>query len=285
MTRLPFGSPRLWLAGQGSLAPPLMQVRGLDPSPSHFAKVSPHGSSQPLCPTHPAPPPPRRSFRPPGRSPCTASEALIKGLGNGAPGKVCGAGTPGAMRQVHPLLTLTIGILAMDPGVPLRMVDPGVALRVMDPGVAARVVESGAALRMVDPGIAARVVEPGVAARMREPGVAARVAKPVLQLFLQAMRAPERSAGSASLSGDFIRVAVDYQDRARGPMEQGREERAPTSRNVVSRLLGSRLFHTTCRKYFHRIFHGTRDCMIPAYFRRCARLLSRLAASSLCTNR
>uniref|UniRef100_A0A8C4QAV6 Uncharacterized protein n=1 Tax=Eptatretus burgeri TaxID=7764 RepID=A0A8C4QAV6_EPTBU len=65
-----------------------------------------------------------------------------------------------------------------------------------------------------------------------------------------------------------------------GLVEQGREERAPTSRNVVSRLLGesdplirpckykivqgSRLFHTTCRKYFHRIFHGTRDCVIPA---------------------
>ncbi|XP_043843543.1 LOW QUALITY PROTEIN: ALK and LTK ligand 2 [Dromiciops gliroides] len=35
-------------------------------------------------------------------------------------------------------------------------------------------------------------------------------------------------------------------------------------------------------KHFHRLYHNTRDCTIPAYYKRCARLLTRLAVSPVC---
>ncbi|XP_030643223.1 aLK and LTK ligand 2a [Chanos chanos] len=37
-----------------------------------------------------------------------------------------------------------------------------------------------------------------------------------------------------------------------------------------------------CRKHVYRLYHQTRDCTIPAYYRRCARLLTRLAGSRTC---
>uniref|UniRef100_A0A663E389 ALK and LTK ligand 1 n=2 Tax=Accipitrinae TaxID=8955 RepID=A0A663E389_AQUCH len=39
----------------------------------------------------------------------------------------------------------------------------------------------------------------------------------------------------------------------------------------------------SCSKHFHRLYHNTRDCSTPAYYKRCARLLTRLAMSPLCT--
>uniref|UniRef100_A0A8B9HWC3 ALK and LTK ligand 1 n=1 Tax=Astyanax mexicanus TaxID=7994 RepID=A0A8B9HWC3_ASTMX len=41
-------------------------------------------------------------------------------------------------------------------------------------------------------------------------------------------------------------------------------------------------FSSECRTHFHRIYHNTRDCTRPAYYKRCARLLTRLAMSPLC---
>ncbi|XP_039382803.1 ALK and LTK ligand 1 isoform X1 [Mauremys reevesii] len=42
-------------------------------------------------------------------------------------------------------------------------------------------------------------------------------------------------------------------------------------------------FSAECSKHFHRLYHNTRDCSTPAYYKRCARLLTRLAMSPLCT--
>ncbi|XP_066575781.1 ALK and LTK ligand 1 isoform X1 [Amia ocellicauda] len=42
-------------------------------------------------------------------------------------------------------------------------------------------------------------------------------------------------------------------------------------------------FSSECRTHFHRLYHNTRDCSTPAYYKRCARLLTRLAMSPLCT--
>ncbi|KAK6492016.1 protein ALKAL-like isoform X1 [Huso huso] len=42
-------------------------------------------------------------------------------------------------------------------------------------------------------------------------------------------------------------------------------------------------FSAECSKHFHRLYHNTRDCSRPAYYKRCARLLTRLAMSPLCT--
>ncbi|XP_061883794.1 ALK and LTK ligand 1 [Entelurus aequoreus] len=42
-------------------------------------------------------------------------------------------------------------------------------------------------------------------------------------------------------------------------------------------------FSSECRTGFDRLYHNTRDCSRPAYYKRCARLLTRLAMSPLCT--
>ncbi|KAM6954570.1 aLK and LTK ligand 2a [Aplochiton taeniatus] len=48
-------------------------------------------------------------------------------------------------------------------------------------------------------------------------------------------------------------------------------------------LTGPLYFSPKCRKHVYRLYHNTRDCTIPAYFKRCARLLTRLAGSPRCT--
>ncbi|XP_073481558.1 ALK and LTK ligand 2 isoform X1 [Aquarana catesbeiana] len=39
-----------------------------------------------------------------------------------------------------------------------------------------------------------------------------------------------------------------------------------------------------CNKHFRRLYNSTRDCMIPAHYKRCARLLTRLAVSPMCND-
>ncbi|KAM9383998.1 ALK and LTK ligand 1 [Pholidichthys leucotaenia] len=41
-------------------------------------------------------------------------------------------------------------------------------------------------------------------------------------------------------------------------------------------------FSPECKTHFHRLYHNTRDCSTPAYYKRCARLLTRLAMSPVC---
>ncbi|CAJ1078413.1 ALK and LTK ligand 2-like [Xyrichtys novacula] len=48
-------------------------------------------------------------------------------------------------------------------------------------------------------------------------------------------------------------------------------------------VVGPLYFSPKCRKLVYRLYHYTRDCTIPAFFRRCARLLTRLAGSPMCT--
>uniref|UniRef100_A0AAR2JCU8 ALK and LTK ligand 2b n=1 Tax=Pygocentrus nattereri TaxID=42514 RepID=A0AAR2JCU8_PYGNA len=45
---------------------------------------------------------------------------------------------------------------------------------------------------------------------------------------------------------------------------------------------GPLYFSPKCRKHVYRLYHNTRDCTIPAYYKRCARLLTRLAGSPRC---
>ncbi|KAM9835925.1 ALK and LTK ligand 2b isoform 2-T2 [Aulostomus maculatus] len=53
----------------------------------------------------------------------------------------------------------------------------------------------------------------------------------------------------------------------------------------IRHLTGPLYFNPKCRKHFHRLYHNTRDCTLPAYYKRCARLLIRLANSPRCTER
>ncbi|XP_056132115.1 ALK and LTK ligand 1 isoform X2 [Lampris incognitus] len=51
----------------------------------------------------------------------------------------------------------------------------------------------------------------------------------------------------------------------------------------IQHFTGPVKFSSECRTHFHRLYHNTRDCSRPAYYKRCARLLTRLAMSPLCT--
>uniref|UniRef100_A0A8D0BW04 ALK and LTK ligand 1 n=1 Tax=Salvator merianae TaxID=96440 RepID=A0A8D0BW04_SALMN len=51
----------------------------------------------------------------------------------------------------------------------------------------------------------------------------------------------------------------------------------------IQHFTGPVSFSAECSKHFHRLYHNTRDCSMPAYYKRCARLLTRLAMSPLCT--
>ncbi|XP_073675784.1 ALK and LTK ligand 1 isoform X2 [Garra rufa] len=51
----------------------------------------------------------------------------------------------------------------------------------------------------------------------------------------------------------------------------------------IEHFTGPVKFPSECRTHFHRIYHNTRDCSRPTYYKRCARLLTRLAMSPLCT--
>ncbi|XP_020488569.1 ALK and LTK ligand 2 [Labrus bergylta] len=53
--------------------------------------------------------------------------------------------------------------------------------------------------------------------------------------------------------------------------------------SMIKHMTGPLYFSPKCRKHVYRLYHHTRDCTIPAYFRRCARLLTRLAGSPQCT--
>ncbi|XP_030646478.1 ALK and LTK ligand 2b [Chanos chanos] len=50
----------------------------------------------------------------------------------------------------------------------------------------------------------------------------------------------------------------------------------------LNHLTGPLYFSPKCSKHFYRLYHNTRDCTIPAYYKRCARLLIRLAGSQRC---
>ncbi|KAG7332786.1 hypothetical protein KOW79_004620 [Hemibagrus wyckioides] len=51
---------------------------------------------------------------------------------------------------------------------------------------------------------------------------------------------------------------------------------------IIKHFTGPVKFPSECRMHFHRIYHNTRECARPAFYKRCARLLVRLAMSPMC---
>ncbi|KAL4671812.1 hypothetical protein H8957_010219 [Semnopithecus entellus] len=51
----------------------------------------------------------------------------------------------------------------------------------------------------------------------------------------------------------------------------------------IKHFTGPVTFSSECNKHFHRLYYNTRECSTPAYYKRCARLLTRLAVSPLCS--
>ncbi|XP_006882976.1 PREDICTED: protein FAM150B [Elephantulus edwardii] len=55
-----------------------------------------------------------------------------------------------------------------------------------------------------------------------------------------------------------------------------------TKEKFLKHLTGPISLGPKCRKQFYRIYHNTRDCTISTFYKRCARLLNRLASSPEC---
>uniref|UniRef100_A0A452IFA5 ALK and LTK ligand 1 n=1 Tax=Gopherus agassizii TaxID=38772 RepID=A0A452IFA5_9SAUR len=89
-----------------------------------------------------------------------------------------------------------------------------------------------------------------------------------------------RYSGSALYS-----AAVEQDLRVTSSASASRERAAGQVPRLFtsSRHVGPVSFSAECSKHFHRLYHNTRDCSTPAYYKRCARLLTRLAMSPLCT--
>ncbi|XP_028809319.1 ALK and LTK ligand 2-like isoform X2 [Denticeps clupeoides] len=51
----------------------------------------------------------------------------------------------------------------------------------------------------------------------------------------------------------------------------------------LKHLTGPLYFSPKCRKLLYRLYNNSRDCSMPSHYRRCARLLTRLAGSPRCT--
>ncbi|KAK5852947.1 hypothetical protein PBY51_006778 [Eleginops maclovinus] len=83
--------------------------------------------------------------------------------------------------------------------------------------------------------------------------------------------------------------AVDLKDLRKLKTDRGDQASVVFPRDLrkkekfLKHITGPLYFSPKCRKHVYRLYHHTRDCTIPAYFKRCARLLTRLAGSPQCT--
>ncbi|XP_056420046.1 ALK and LTK ligand 2 [Hyla sarda] len=77
------------------------------------------------------------------------------------------------------------------------------------------------------------------------------------------------------------------EDMEYGAYQEQRVEIVPRDLRMKEKFLKhltGRLSFTSpnCNKHFRRLYNSTRDCTIPAHYKRCARLLTRLAVSPMC---
>ncbi|XP_074841898.1 ALK and LTK ligand 1 [Carettochelys insculpta] len=97
---------------------------------------------------------------------------------------------------------------------------------------------------------------------------------------------PRGASASASSSSSAPRERASGQG-PRLPPSSRNVEIFPRDSNLKDKFIkhftGPVSFSAECSKHFHRLYHNTRDCSTPAYYKRCARLLTRLAMSPLCT--
>ncbi|XP_053324217.1 ALK and LTK ligand 1 [Spea bombifrons] len=99
------------------------------------------------------------------------------------------------------------------------------------------------------------------------------------------------------LSRRYSESVVDSADRRLSSKERTAPAPRPSSRRPIeifsrdptlkdkflNHFTGPVTFSAECNKHFFRVYHNTKDCSTPAYYKRCARLLTRLALSPLCS--
>ncbi|XP_077344824.1 ALK and LTK ligand 2 isoform X2 [Lithobates pipiens] len=81
----------------------------------------------------------------------------------------------------------------------------------------------------------------------------------------------------------------EKEDVEYGVYQEQRVEIVPRDLRMKEKFLKhltGRLSFTSpnCNKHFRRLYNSTRDCTIPAHYKRCARLLTRLAVSPMCSD-
>ncbi|CAK6982560.1 ALK and LTK ligand 2-like [Scomber scombrus] len=92
-----------------------------------------------------------------------------------------------------------------------------------------------------------------------------------------------RAETTAGITG-HVNKAPERKSRSSTGLET--QPRDPRHKEKIIKILtGPLSFNPKCRKHFNRLYHNTRDCTTPAYYRRCARLLIRLANSPRCIER
>ncbi|XP_042260244.1 ALK and LTK ligand 2 [Thunnus albacares] len=92
-----------------------------------------------------------------------------------------------------------------------------------------------------------------------------------------------RAETAAGLTGHGVKAPERKSRSSHGLEGQPRDPRH--KEKFIRHLTGPLSFNPKCRKHFNRLYHNTRDCTIPAYYKRCARLLTRLANSPRCIER
>ncbi|OCT74722.1 protein ALKAL-like [Xenopus laevis] len=97
-----------------------------------------------------------------------------------------------------------------------------------------------------------------------------------------ARRYSERAALRAADQSSREREASDTKAGTKRPIEI--LSRDPSLKDkFINHFTGPVTFSSECNKHFIRVYHNTKDCSTPLYYKRCARLLTRLAKSSLCS--
>ncbi|XP_038309083.1 ALK and LTK ligand 2 [Canis lupus familiaris] len=124
-----------------------------------------------------------------------------------------------------------------------------------------------------------------------EPGQAA-AGRSLLRLVVEILQELRKAhAGEAKrLHGPGLgrRELSESDGAGRSLPEEQRVEIVPRDLRMKDKFLkhltGPLYFSPKCSKHFHRLYHNTRDCTVPAYYKRCARLLTRLAVSPACVD-
>ncbi|XP_028855840.1 ALK and LTK ligand 1 isoform X2 [Denticeps clupeoides] len=100
----------------------------------------------------------------------------------------------------------------------------------------------------------------------------------LLHLILRVIGDSQRDKpASRRVTSGLLSVSQDYRFSSRERSVYVPKE--DSSRTVA----GPVKYSSECTTHFLRLYHNTRDCSKPAYYRRCTRLLTRLAMSPLCT--
>ncbi|XP_029794233.1 ALK and LTK ligand 2 [Suricata suricatta] len=127
---------------------------------------------------------------------------------------------------------------------------------------------------------------PGVA-EPREAADGQTLLRLIVEILQELRKSHSGESKRLQLSGqhDYTLGRREVPDYPLDPEEQ-RVEIVPRDLRMKDKFLkhltGPLYFSPKCSKHFHRLYHNTRDCTIPAYYKRCARLLTRLAVSPMC---